>query len=800
MKKAVLAIILITNAICAKAQKQIVDSVHINATIQNSEYIFEGEIVEQCSYKSNGEIYTASFIQLSKAIKGLINEEIVTLITLGGQIGNEGLTVSHTTKFNTEFVGVFFCNKTRYGFNNETCNDKSSALKLSTTYMENSQIQYFDDGYNYVAQGLNCKFNSLQNVYDYFQSKINTPTTCFKQVQFLQPFINYSSTKKVVVINENESKAINLKKNSASKDISYKFANGRVTGSVTKKFEFDVQIKANDSLTYLDQGAFRIKFNSVVFGTNIATVVTASLDSKFPITTYPTVTKINKQTDVVSIWVKPASYGKPRTKITTSYQTLVHLTIPMLNCAEYPTLALDTFSNILVYSTFASFPTNPTIQTYTSVDLSATMLGKTCEPFVDNVYSLSTGSRNVVGGVKEQIKIEGKHFGPNNGKLFMLNSNVNREWAQFDSYDLDSSLANYWSDTAIVFTLPSILDNGTSATPGSGNVGVRNKWKGIADTTFFVPSIALKVNYSITNKFRLNPFDYKAPKILASSNIDSGYTFYFHNNIPAQMKLYIIAAINKWRCFTGVNFKIAAITTNDTIKVDNKCVIRLDTFPDDYKDYIAFTYVNDVVCNINGNKPLPVQGIDMNINLNFSQKFFYDTTGNYDKPAGMVDFYSYILHELGHAHCLSHVVDEKDLMHYGQEYAPLINKFDRKIKFNINNRNGGDWIIKHSVDLSSYSYSSSCTYTIPMVMQDTSCRKIANALNNKQTIDNTIIISPNPTYNIVTIKFDTEDYWSIRVYNLQGELVNELINERLHSVELNTTEWTKGVYFIRPLS
>jgi Secretion system C-terminal sorting domain len=84
-----------------------------------------------------------------------------------------------------------------------------------------------------------------------------------------------------------------------------------------------------------------------------------------------------------------------------------------------------------------------------------------------------------------------------------------------------------------------------------------------------------------------------------------------------------------------------------------------------------------------------------------------------------------------------------------------------------------------------------------MAMQDTSCRTIANTLRKINKTNNKLTAYPNPTLGNTTLDFITEDYWTIQVYNMQGYLVKELRNELLKSVELNTTNFAKGVYVIR---
>jgi hypothetical protein len=595
MKKAVLAIILITNTICAKAQTQIVDSIKLNRAIQNSEYIFEGKVIDQCSYSANGSIYTASYIQLSRAFKGNLQSGIVAVITEGGRYKNERLLVSHTANFYKGFTGIVFCKTSPYWYDNVVCKSLTNNANVSVVSNRNAIIEYSADGYNSIAHGLSCKFNTLDAVYDYIQNKTKTAITNFNQPQITQLYNDEANKLKYLTELEINTNVSTVTKNSgATNDIKYIFANTKVTGDTTKYFECDVQINANNASTYFDQGAFRIKFNPIAFGTNIATKVIATLGANFAAVTYPTITKINKQTNVVSVWVKSAVYGKTRTNITTTYQTLVHLKIPFIECNSLPTFKLDTFYNVLNYSTFASFATNPTIQTYTSVDLLDTTSGLNCQPIVTKVYSLKDAlktTRKVAGGIGEEIQLEGKHFGDSWGTLYMQSADDYGTWLPLDEYDIKD-----WNDTTIRFVLPSIVLDANYSTPGSGNVGVRNIWKGVVDTNIITLSKKLTVDYSISNWVDFSSSFYKAPVILASNNnVDSSFTYYLHPNVTPQMKACISAAINKWRCFTGVNFKLATITKPNGIANDNVNMIKV--IYDSDSSTIMAAYLRDTICN-----------------------------------------------------------------------------------------------------------------------------------------------------------------------------------------------------------
>lgn len=60
-----------------------------------------------------------------------------------------------------------------------------------------------------------------------------------------------------------------------------------------------------------------------------------------------------------------------------------------------------------------------------------------------------------------------------------------------------------------------------------------------------------------------------------------------------------------------------------------------------------------------------------------------------------------------------------------------------------------------------------------------------------------ISIYPNPADNEITIRFYTEEYVTIEVFNLMGQKVNPKINRNASSIKLNTSDLENGVYYFR---
>jgi hypothetical protein len=61
---------------------------------------------------------------------------------------------------------------------------------------------------------------------------------------------------------------------------------------------------------------------------------------------------------------------------------------------------------------------------------------------------------------------------------------------------------------------------------------------------------------------------------------------------------------------------------------------------------------------------------------NVTVPWFYDTNVSHDVPSAKYDLYSVVLHELGHAHFLGHVINNEELMHYSESpgFKPAQNR------------------------------------------------------------------------------------------------------------------------------
>jgi hypothetical protein len=270
-------------------------------------------------------------------------------------------------------------------------------------------------------------------------------------------------------------------------------------------------------------------------------------------------------------------------------------------------------------------------------------------------------------GNGEILTITGTNFGTQRGVVQFRNADVGFGYiAGCDSVDIVS-----WTNTQIQIKVPSVFLDTVKykGTPGSGKFIVKHRTGGIdsSDTN-------LDIEYALNNFF--DPIYFRKTKCLYA-NIDcrNGMFFKMGNNLVG--KTAQIAAIDSAFRYWSNHLKIIVDWERDingniiTSNVYNK----LDFI---YVIYNTYYTNNSLMETVRGYSIIPnstttqisISGADIGID---STKNWHFTIGD-NKPAGKFDFFSTILHEIGHALGLDHVIDpNQELMHYsqGSEYKSV---------------------------------------------------------------------------------------------------------------------------------
>ncbi|MHA6249482.1 T9SS type A sorting domain-containing protein [Pontibacter sp. CAU 1760] len=216
-----------------------------------------------------------------------------------------------------------------------------------------------------------------------------------------------------------------------------------------------------------------------------------------------------------------------------------------------------------------------------------------------------------------------------------------------------------WTDRKIELFIPSTSEDG--GTPGSGVIKVVNN-----SNEVFTSLTPITIEFAYSNiGFDNKPFR----PILTNRDGAGGYTIQFapsmQNKQPAQEGFR--RAMNTWICVSGVNWQMGKPTTIEAAAEDGVNVIRFAPASTTGQGVLARTISRYEGCSNGQDTLFWVTEFDMEINSNISWQY-----GPAPPVTRQFDFETVMLHELGHAHQLSHVILSRAVMHYAIEFEILV--------------------------------------------------------------------------------------------------------------------------------
>jgi hypothetical protein len=280
------------------------------------------------------------------------------------------------------------------------------------------------------------------------------------------------------------------------------------------------------------------------------------------------------------------------------------------------------------------------VQANTELNASRDTVGPLATPIIS-----SFSPNPVTAGTNAVLQINGSNFGATRGAGFVEFRNADSGGMTFTQALATDYVS--WSDTQIQVRVPTI-----PAPAGTGVIRVTNNNAETATSTQ-----TLTVSYAITN---INSGGAKIP-FLMSDNGAGGYTFQFNTAFSANTAAAaaFLRAMNTWTCATGINWNRGADTTASANANDNVNVVAFDTAAPLPAGVIGRAFSFYTSCD------------GTNWAVNEMDVLFDDATDWQFGPAlpatGQADFETVALHELGHAHQLSHVIMPGAVMHYAVE-------------------------------------------------------------------------------------------------------------------------------------
>ena len=257
----------------------------------------------------------------------------------------------------------------------------------------------------------------------------------------------------------------------------------------------------------------------------------------------------------------------------------------------------------------------------------------------------------------EEMIITGTDFGNEMGTIEFTNSNTGGLDMGLLTYETDIL---YWTDTEIRLKIPSFA--------GTGVVNVRNK-KG---TSVGTANVTIEWTLSpIYSDYRNFEEDTRQMAKLLNVNKEGGYTillnsstgFSTDNNAAQAFE----RALNTWQCVSAVNWELDRTATTAGILKDDLCVIQYSTdLPYGVLGLATTRYkaLGSSRCS-QMNTLWSVREFDVEFAPESHLPAGFGWNFSTDNPSAFqFDFESIVLHELGHALGLGHVIDEEDVMHF----------------------------------------------------------------------------------------------------------------------------------------
>ena len=558
-------------------------------------------------------------------------------------------------------------------------------------------------------------------------------------------------------------------------------ANETMTDSSNVRFfEFDILASDNHD-SYFDNCLIRLAYNTNSFGSSLVANgnVKITKGTNFNSNTYidPNTNGIDQTTSVLGI-----PFGTDfntvtlnRTLLSSTPQQLLHIRIVIAQCNNPANI---NFTDIAFTPTFSfySLNTNDAITntgSYDNTTYGFAITDQLCKPIVTYF------TPSVATGIGDSIIIQGKYFGANR----FHNNGLDSAQVRFRDADetnveymqrLDTLDYLYWSNTEIRVSATSYIDLEGNSGIGTGKFIVKNKW---GDTT--ITNSELFVEYAIENKLQIAPT--KVLKKRVNLIYDTiGYVFAFNSailNNPTR-KAVTEKAIRDWACQTGVNFKVLY---DDPTQTSNSLIMFSNNTTNTTNKIAYTTPLLDPTCFQNPEIRFEIAATGFEIEMNSDTQWDYDTLGN---TSNKHSYYSVLLHELGHAHQLDHVLnDNSELM------RPSIDPGQYRT-FSPNLFAGTDDVILYNQN---HIYNG-CSYS-PMVFDNPFCS--TNSIN-EYSKENNFIIYPNPFTNEFTIEFNKQasGQKEIIIYNIIGEIIYNAKQNNQNQMIIKLNNLDKGTYIV----
>jgi len=775
------------------------------------DYIFEGKVIKSTPYRTSNSkyIYTSNTIQITKILKGDLSCGTVELITDGGMVDGRGVDPSHSLKLRKDCAGIFLAKGTAKELSPVDFYDESNYQKVEATFQDQSFIKYWHDGIEWRVSDVWANFDSLAQVYNLAELitglhfvDCEAPTIVGggwgpetspsgPEQAILRPDLDIIRQRLAEITAKKLQIQMEAQGGGGLGEVTYGLTNLDITGTDPLYLEFDININDDMGTKYLYYAGARVVYDTLVFGSNIGQtsnmdVINAGLISDLNCYGYSYPNDLTANSYVAFAF--PAYGSQCLAMVPTTPVPVFHIRMKILDClASTITLAdsafLDGPSAVLYYSAWSETAEVGDAFDYATANIDQTEEIEACGPMITS-FSPST----VAGGIQQVLEIHGSGFGATRGTGTVFFKNANDGGGSEVACDAADFLPGGWSDDLIRLYVPSsdlAIVDGTAIPDSPAGTG---PFRVVTDTGVSIPSVdTLSIFYSVAS------FDGESPKLPALlgplSVFEGRYVFNIDSLVASYeggaMVLVIKKALREWTCLTGVDWLVAddpAYQSLPGAEDDSLCVIN---FGDLGGGILALTTRYPATCAGH----FYTLEADVVISSDPDIVWFLDTVPGNPIPAGQTDFYHTVLHELGHAHNLKHVLAPEHIMYFADNTSGAFRKI--ALFADASAYEGGNWVMDES-----YLSPPAIGCELSPISISTSPLCAGFYAIDEHSTSSDIQLQPNPFSRTLRVSSLGNRIRAVQIFNALGAMVARSVEQPCMSTVLDLTELVNGLYMV----
>lgn len=724
-----LVILLATTFLMGQNSRQ---EIYYQKKFSEASTCFIGKVISKESYKGylNNRIYTRNLIEITKSLKGnFVDADIVELTTQGGELDNTIEIVGHgeNIPINEEFL--FMC----------------SEFKVKELGWESHLMLHGENSYTSVASNR-------------------------KLLKYLEEFSVLSGERAM------------------TNTIEFEFDNVAINGN---RLKFDILAKTNLADAKFASADLFIEYSENVFGNNIvsnegininrASITQNNLYELSLVDESINTAKLSIISDCIN--------GKGFADLSSEFQSLVRVDVTISNLSEIGEISLDAFAiegNVYYWQNCATIDNSRNCCfSFDKIEVPTPISTRTPCTIIraDTLLTAGTGDiLTIIGTGFDTLQSTVKFPNADDGGMTLMSAQP------LDIFE--------WNDSTIQVRVPSLE---TAADPaGSGNFFVFN----VSGDSCISPR-PLEIRYAVNN-FRRN--DGLAQWIYMGDVFEnSNYKFHVDSTIANNADAFstVNSAICDWNMATGVDWEVAGVSNLNTMGNDSINLIYLADSTEFAGSCLGATATSirtvQFCFGSPGLEPDTVFAFNADLDIKIredvtqigSAEWHFNKTPNPGSAANLFDFYSVIIHELGHNHDLSHALDSSKLM-----FWKLLSGQSKRI-ITQDDKDGGN----HALNESGTSLPMLIQCVTPIGRNSTLCINPVGQI--EESFD--LKVYPNPIYlNQLNIDFTLDQHFDnvdIKLFDLSGKEMISIekgeYDSGRHNTRLNINKnIPSGMYFL----